>query len=87
MFSRVTEYRFWYSIIGRSSEYRVLVAIPSIKYSVAIILFTVYHILSRNFFFKKWSRAQLLADKSENVNNFLRLVLNIFKHIFEIFTI
>ena len=31
---RVTEYRFWYSIIGRSSEYpvnRVLVAIPNKK--------------------------------------------------------
>jgi hypothetical protein len=31
---RVTEYRFWYSIIGRSTEYsvnRVLVAIPSIN--------------------------------------------------------
>ena len=31
---RVTEYRFWYSIIGRSSDYpvnRVLVAIPSMN--------------------------------------------------------
>jgi hypothetical protein len=39
---RVTEYRFWYSIIGRSSEYpvnRVLVAIPNIYIYILRIKF------------------------------------------------
>ena len=43
---RVTEYRFWYSIIGRSSEYpvnRVLVAIPKKILSISYILICLNH--------------------------------------------
>ena len=43
---RVTEYRFWYSIIGCSSEYpvnRVLVAIPKKILSISYILIRLNH--------------------------------------------